>query len=419
MAHPVPPKAKNRLGGKSNCATVHLQPCLKGITMSPHFQFHAAYAVGLTILLNFGSASCNLAQAQEATAEATRVWRDASGQFEVSAELKSQDKSEVVLLSAKGKEIRVKKSRLSKADLAYLRSLASDSTTQTKSSEPSDATAADQELLASLKEKAQEFYDDLRTTERAVAIELLTPSARELAKSSDSGFGRLPKPDDGKQSVKVGKPTVQDGKARVPVIVKVEKKVIKTVIYFSKDDSDNWFVTEIGSIAKNKETKISFEASTSKAEEKDSVESLVGKPIELTGVTLKGSPVSLKELKGKVVLIDFWATWCGPCLAEIPNIKTNYEKYHDAGFEVIAVSVDKDLKALAKFVKEEQPPWIVLADRHAKNKESMSQKFGISGIPAFILVDRDGKVSAVNCRGKRLGENLEKLLSSDVSTSSD
>ena len=136
---------------------------------------------------------------------------------------------------------------------------------------------------------------------------------------------------------------------------------------------------------------------------------LVNQPIELLGLTLDGKPVSLADFKGKVVLIDFWATWCGPCRAEIPNIAANYQKYHSAGFDVIAVSVDKDLDALKEFVVKENPPWTVLADYHPQNQTPMARKFGISGIPAFVLVGTDGKVVDVNCRGDELGQQLEKL----------
>lgn len=136
---------------------------------------------------------------------------------------------------------------------------------------------------------------------------------------------------------------------------------------------------------------------------------LKNEPISITGLTLTGSPISLEKYKGKVVLIDFWATWCGPCRAEIPNILSNYQRYHSAGFEVIAISVDDDLNELLSFVKEENPPWVVLADKHPKNTASMAGKFGISGIPAFILVGPDGKVMDVNCRGAKLGQKLAEF----------
>ena len=88
----------------------------------------------------------------------------------------------------------------------------------------------------------------------------------------------------------------------------------------------------------------------------------------------------------------------------------NWKKYHDDGFEVIAISVDRDMKALANFVAEAQPPWTVVADHHPGNKKKMGAKYGIRRIPAFILLGKDGKVASVNCRGPRLERELVRLV---------
>lgn len=120
-------------------------------------------------------------------------------------------------------------------------------------------------------------------------------------------------------------------------------------------------------------------------------------------VDLEGKPISLADYRGKVVLIDFWATWCPPCLAEIPNIKAVYEKYHDEGFEVIGISFDMEEAALRRFVKENELPWRQIFD--GKGREStLKKQYGIGPIPAPFLLDREGKVISINARGKRLGE---------------
>lgn len=133
---------------------------------------------------------------------------------------------------------------------------------------------------------------------------------------------------------------------------------------------------------------------------------LVGNPLELAGTKLDGAPFELSSLKGKVVLVDFWATWCGPCIAEHPNVKKNYEKYREAGFEVVAVSIDEDREALETFVKEKETPWITLHEKEAGGKNPATDKYGILSIPAMFLVDREGKVLSLRARGAELDRLL-------------
>ena len=120
-------------------------------------------------------------------------------------------------------------------------------------------------------------------------------------------------------------------------------------------------------------------------------------------VDLDGKPVSLADYRGKLVLLDFWATWCGPCIAEMPNIKAVYEKYHDKGFEIIGISLDTDEATLRKFIKENQLPWRQVFD--GKQWETrLVQQYGIRSIPAQFLIDREGRVISVKARGERLGD---------------
>jgi thiol-disulfide isomerase/thioredoxin len=136
---------------------------------------------------------------------------------------------------------------------------------------------------------------------------------------------------------------------------------------------------------------------------------LVGKPLELTGTALDGGKFDLQTLRGKVVLVDFWATWCRPCLAEMPNVKKNYELYHDKGFEVVGISLDDDRAALEKFLSAEQHPWITLYDGEWDDSP-VATYYGIMGIPSVILVGQDGNVVATDALGPKLGKLLAELL---------
>ena len=143
----------------------------------------------------------------------------------------------------------------------------------------------------------------------------------------------------------------------------------------------------------------------------NSLQNLPGKEIAIDGVTLDGQVLDWAKYKGKVVLIDFWATWCGPCLAEIPRLKTLYEKYHGKGFEIVGISIDEDLDALKNGLEKHQFPWINLADAKRKeaDQQTMGNRFAISSIPRCILVGRDGKVISVEARGEGLAQKLAEL----------
>jgi peroxiredoxin len=107
-----------------------------------------------------------------------------------------------------------------------------------------------------------------------------------------------------------------------------------------------------------------------------------------------------------VVLVDFWGTWCPPCVAEIPNIKAAYAKYHKRGFEVVGISADKDRETLEAFVRNHEIPWINLFEDDADGEHPVAKKYGIHVFPTPILVNREGIVVST----RAMGENLSKLL---------
>lgn len=133
----------------------------------------------------------------------------------------------------------------------------------------------------------------------------------------------------------------------------------------------------------------------------------------LSGKTLDGESIEWKDFKGKVVLIDFWASWCGPCVAEIPNVRRAYNKYRDRGFEVIGVNSDRDPEELRAFLKKVHVPWKSIIHEHAQDAHPLEYYYGIRGIPFTILVDRDGTVVATGLRGEDLHRQLARLFESD------
>jgi thiol-disulfide isomerase/thioredoxin len=136
----------------------------------------------------------------------------------------------------------------------------------------------------------------------------------------------------------------------------------------------------------------------------------LGKPLEIKFKAVDGRDVDLASMKGKVVLVDFWATWCGPCVAEVPHVVETYNKLHDKGFEIVGISLDKDTDKdkLETFVKEKKMPWPQFFDG-LYWKNSIAQKYGINSIPAMWLVDKKGNLVDMNGRDG-LEAKVEKML---------
>ncbi len=154
---------------------------------------------------------------------------------------------------------------------------------------------------------------------------------------------------------------------------------------------------------------------------------LTSRPLDITFTAADGRVVDLKALRGKVVLIDFWATWCAPCKEEIPNIKKVYAAYRDKGFEIVGIALEnakltpKDTptqrdaklaearKVLTDFTAEHGMPW----PQHFDGgywKNAISAKYGINSIPAMFLIDQEGKLVSTDARGEKLEVEVKRLL---------
>lgn len=122
-----------------------------------------------------------------------------------------------------------------------------------------------------------------------------------------------------------------------------------------------------------------------------------------------GGAFALSELRGKVVLIDFWASWCRPCRIENPNVKRVYERFKGKGFEILGVSLDRDQQAWVEAIKADGLPWKHVSDLQFWNNAA-AQEYGVSSIPYTVLVDREGKVIEKGLRAEQLESRLSELL---------
>ena len=134
---------------------------------------------------------------------------------------------------------------------------------------------------------------------------------------------------------------------------------------------------------------------------------------DFEATTLDGDAIDPASLRGRVVLLDFWATWCWPCLEQLPALQDVYAEHHEAGFEIVGISADDaerlDEAAFRAWLDENAVPWPQVYTGRGIDQE-LYRSFGIAGLPTTVLLDRDGRVVGVDLDGERLDETVAALL---------
>ena len=134
----------------------------------------------------------------------------------------------------------------------------------------------------------------------------------------------------------------------------------------------------------------------------------VGQALDFEATTLAGEPYRLQDQRGRVVLVDFWATWCDPCLRELPHVEELYQRYHERGFDMVGVSLDSGDQPLLSFLQDHPLPWPQIVD--SDRTDRLTDLYGVDAIPYTILVGRDGLVHETALYGEQLEAAIQEVL---------
>ena len=273
--------------------------------------------------------------------------------------------------------------------------------------------AADKKAERTFNDAAEELITKiigLVSKDRAKAYEEYAKGAQGLAKEYPKEVGPL-------LMIAEVSGLVKDKKLSTDLASKAEKGLLAMLKKNPKNPEINAALMRIASNAETEKAKLWLKQIAENGPDPEAAQAKgklwrlgdpTGKPLHIKFNAIDGKTVDTDKLKGNVVLIDFWATWCGPCVAELPNVKKTYAKYHEKGFEIIGISLDQSRDKLSKFVEKEKMTWPQYYDGKGWRNE-FAVKYGIQGIPAMWLINKKGNLVDMKARGG-LDEKVEKLL---------